>query len=526
MASATLVFLAVSAVIAVGYVAGRIARSTRFPDVAILLIVGLMLGPGNRFLASRGFGSATLAQALDPAWLREVAPIIAGLALVVILFEAGLSMEVRQVRSSLGPATRIALPAFLLTSGAITAIGVWVFGMPTIVAVILGVALSNVGQTVSSALLHRMRMDDSTRAVGLVEMALYDVVSVPILVSLFHFAGGTAEGATLWGEALRGFAQTSSISLFIGGGLGLLWIFVLGRLQGHPHSYVLTLAMLLGVYAGTEELGGAGAVSVLLFGLVIGNRTGLLRRMGVRVSREGEETKVQAFHEEVSFFVRTVFFLFLGLSFTIGLQDRWPVASPLPGFGVLENRAALFAIGAALVLVALPLARAAAIPIVAGKQHREWRALIPVFGHGLGTAVLATLPFVWHDYVPGTAFHDRFSPWEPVFINLAFLVILGSVLGSGALVFVAERWPGKAQAGQAGSAAGAAVLEDDGTEGPPGSPGATQTGAGDGASDSAPVPPIPKGATRAESRSAHRTATPNPSTPRATSRRKGRKPDA
>jgi cell volume regulation protein A len=439
-----LVFLAVSAVIAVGYFAGRFARSTRFPDVALLLVIGLALGPGNRLLRSQGLGSAALADALDPAWLREVAPIVAGLALVVILFEAGLGMEVRQIRSSLGPAVRIALPVFLLTAGAVAAIGVWVFGMPPIVAVVLGVALSNVGQTVSSALLRRMRTDESTRAIGLVEMAIYDVVSVPILVSLFQFAGGGPEEGVMWSEAIRGFAQTTAISLSLGGGAGIVWLLALGRLEGHPHSYVLTLATLLAVYAITEALGGAGAVSVLLFGLIIGNRVSLLRRFGRRFAREGEEAKVQAFHEEVSFFVRTVFFLFLGLSFTIGLQDRWPVASPLQVLEPLRNRAALFGLGAALVLVALPLARAAAIPAVAGRRHREWHDLIPVFGHGLGTAVLATLPFIWHDYQPGTAFHAQFSPWEPVFVNLAFLVILGSVLGSGALVFVSERWPGRA----------------------------------------------------------------------------------
>lgn len=465
MASAAVVFLAVAGVIAVGYVTGRIAQATRFPDVALLLLVGLLLGPGNRFLVLRGLGSETLAAALDPMWLRAVAPLVAGLALVVILFEAGLGMEVRQVRSSLGPAMRIALPVFVVTSLVVAAIGHWVFGMPIIVAVVLGVGLSNVGQTVSTAILRRTTLDGETKSIGLVEMAIYDIISVPILVSLFQVASGSADDGTLWGDALRGFIQTAAISLLVGGGVGLLWLLALGRLDGHPHSYVLTLAALLGVYATTEELGGAGAVSVLLFGLLIGNRVSLVRRFGRRFVKEGEEAKVQAFHEEVSFFVRTVFFLFLGLSFTIGLDDRWPVTSALPGFIHLSNTAALFGVGAAFVLVALPLARAAVIPAVAGRRRTQWLGLVPIFGHGLGTAVLMTLPFVWHDFEPGTHFHDTFAPWEPVFVNLAFLVILGSVLASGGLVFVSERWPGRqrkamlaATAATAGAAATVATL--------------------------------------------------------------------
>jgi potassium/hydrogen antiporter len=445
VASAALAFLAAAAVIAVGYAAGRLAQATRFPDVPALLLVGLALGPVNRALLGYGYGSPALADALAPERLLDVAPFVSGLALVVILFEAGLGMEARQIRSSLGPALRIAFPVLIVSSGAVAAVGHWVFGMPPVVAVVLGVALSNVGQTVSTALLRRMDLDGRTRSIGLVEMALYDVISVPILVSLFHIAGGTADGGELWGTALRGFAQTASISLVVGGAAGVLWVSALGRLHGHPHSYMLTMAILLAVYAATEELGGAGAVSVLLFGLLVGNRASLLRLLRRRSVPEGEEAKVQEFHEEVAFVVRTAFFLFLGLSFTLGLRDQWPVDSPLPALSALDHQAALFGIGAALVLVALPLGRALVIPAVSG-GHREWRGLVPVFGHGLGTAVLATLPFAWHDFRPGTAFHDSFAPWQPVFVNLAFIVILGSVLFSGLLVFVAHRWPGRAPA--------------------------------------------------------------------------------
>lgn len=439
MASTPAIFLAVGAVVAVGYAAGRVTTATRFPDVALLLLLGLVLGPINRLLAPLGFGSVTLADALDPALLREAAPLVSGFALVVILFEAGLSMEVRQVRKSLGPAMRIAMPVFVVTVACITSVGHWVYGMPPLVALALGVALSNVGQTVSSALLRRMHLDDQTRAVGLVEMAIYDIISVPLLVSIFLFVGGDSSGAAAWGEGLRGFVRIASLSLVFGAGAGITWAFALRRLHDHPYSYMLTLAMLLSLYALTEEMGGAGAVSVLLFGLLVGNRDSLAKRLLRKVPRQAEETKVQAFHEEVTFLIRTIFFLFLGISFAIGLRDQWPVDSPLSVLDGLRHRAALFGLGAALVLVSLPLARALAIPAVAGRRHKALRGLVPVFGHGLGTAVLATLPFVWQEFREGTPFHAAFAPWEPVFLNLAFLVILVSVLGSGLLVFLAER---------------------------------------------------------------------------------------
>ncbi len=452
MAAAATIFLAVAVVITVGYLAGRLARASQVPEIALLLVLGLALGPGNRVLADRGWGSTTLADALDPGMLDNVAPLVSAIALVTILFEAGLGLDLRQAGRSLGPASLIAFPVLLLTSAAIAAIGHWIFGMPSVVAIVLGVALSNVGQTVSNTLLRRLATDDATRAIGLVEMALYDILSVPILVALFLVAGGV-EGTSPWQESVRSFAGTTSISLLVGATGGFGWLFALARLQGHPHSYMLTMAALLATYGITEQLDGAGAVSVLLFGLIVGNRASILRR-GRQAPQEGEEIKVQAMHEEVSFLVRTVFFLFLGLSFALGLRDRWPVTSGLPGLDRLGNTVGLFAVGTALVLVTIPLVRALVVPLVAGRRHPERRALVPIFAHGLGTAVLATLPFVWRDFVPGTAFHALFAPWEPVFVNLAFLVILISVLGSSALVFLAERTrPEKADGKPTASAA-------------------------------------------------------------------------
>jgi potassium/hydrogen antiporter len=437
MADVATIFLAVAAVTFVGFAAGHLFERTRFPDVAILLVLGLMLGPLNRILVENGRGLASLADALDPSNLAAITPLISGLALVVILFDAGLRLDFSHFKSSIGPAFLITLPVMALTSLAIGAVGYFVYGMHAIVAAVLGVALSNVGQTVSASVMQRMSLPEPVRVLGFLEMALYDVLSIPILVSLFELASGSGGAAGLQ-ESLRGFAQVISVSLLLGGTAGALWIVALRRLHGHPNSYMLTLAVLLLVYALSKILDGAGALSILLFGLVVGNRAAILKRFTGSTGMADAELKVQNFHEETTFFVRTVFFLFLGLSFTMAIDGEWPVASPWGVFDSLANKASLFILGAALVIVAIPLVRAAYFPLVSMREPGRL-GLIPVFGHGLGTAVLATLPFVWPDYVEGTVFYERFSPWQPVFLNLAFLVILFSVLGSALLVFVHER---------------------------------------------------------------------------------------
>jgi potassium/hydrogen antiporter len=461
VADVTALFFAVAGVTVLGFVAGRVFERTRFPDIPLLLGAGLLLGPVNRLATEHGVGIQALADALDPETLRAAAPFMSGLALVVILFDAGLKIEFAQFRRSLAPALLHTMPIFLLTVAGLAAIGIYVMGMPPIVAVVLGVALSNVGQTVSAAILRTMRVSQETRSIGFVEMAIYDTISIPILVALFAFADGA--GSAALGDSLQRFVQVTSISLVIGGAAGTFWSFALRRLEDHPNSYMLTLALLLAVYAGTNVLGGSGAVAVLLFGLVVGNRASLLRFLHRRAPPAPPPSeKVQAFHDEITFLVRTVFFLFLGANFRLDLAGAWPVTSRIPFLAPLDHRAALFVLAVMLLVLWFMLARWLAIQLVSARLRPETRFLIPIFGHGLGTAVLATLPFVAPQYIEGTPFHALFAPWEPVFVNAALVIIVVTVTLSSLLVWRQERGrpdpapPAPAPARPAAPATGAA----------------------------------------------------------------------
>lgn len=458
VAEVAVVFLAVAALTFAGFGAGRFFQRTRFPDIPLLLALGLLLGPMNRWAATRGWGSTSLAHALDPVALRAATPLIAGLALVVLLFDSGMQLDFLAFRRSLGTAFVHTVPIFLLTVGGVVLLGHAVLGMPYLVAAALGVALTNVDQSVSSGVLKHLRIPEPVRAVYFVEMTLYDLISIPLLVALIGAASGldAGKGAV---QTVRSFAGLASVSFAVGLAAGLPWIYALRRLHRHPNSYMLTFALTLAVYGASELLGGSGALSILLFGLIVGNRTAILRRYGHLRDIDAEHEKVQAFHDEITFFVRTLFFLFLGISFTLGAASHWPVASPLPGLRAL-GASAMFAVATILILATLVLARY--LPIrFAARRHPERIALFPVFGRGLDTAVLATLPFLAASYAEGTGYHATFSPWEPVFVNLALLIILLTVLVSSFAAFLYDRRQPEPAAPPARSKAPARALPAD-----------------------------------------------------------------
>jgi potassium/hydrogen antiporter len=303
MASVAAAFLAVAALTYAGFAAGRVFERTRFPDVPLLLGLGLLLGPLNRAAVRSGWGSSSLADALDPEVLRQAAPFFAALALVVLLFDSGMELDFAAFRRSLGPAFLHTLPIFLLTVLGIAVVGHLVLGIPILVAVLLGVALVNVDQAVSFGVLGGMSLPDGMRAIYFVEMALYDLIAIPTIVALLQ----VAEGAGAGGLA-SGFASLLSVSLLVGAAGGAAWIFALRGLKGHPNSYMLTFATALAVYGASDFLGGSGAISILLFGLAVGNRQTILKRWAKLRAVDTEHVKVQSFHAEITFLVRTVFF--------------------------------------------------------------------------------------------------------------------------------------------------------------------------------------------------------------------------
>ncbi len=448
MADVATLFLATAVLTFVGFAAGRLFQRTRIPDVLLLLGLGLLVGPVNRWAVAHGTGSSQLADALNPHLLAAVAPYIAGLALVVLLFDAGMEMDFRAFRSSLGPAAVHTFPIFMLTVLGVAGLCYAVLGMPLVLGIMLGIALANVDQTVSTGLLQGMHVSPNLRAIYFVEMALYDLLSIPLLVSIIQLTNGTV-GDEASSTFLRSFAVMIFVSLGIGLAAGMLWVYALRRLQGHPNSYMLTFATCLAVYGLSQLLGGSGALSVLLFGLVVGNRATILRQFESRWRSDGEHEKVQAFHDEIAFFVRTVFFVFVGASFSIDVSLSTPGTSAGHLFEGLGHGPLLLVATSFLLLLVIVLARYVPIRIAAGKRP-ERTHLFPVFGRGLDTAVLATLPFLAVGFVPGTAYFDRFAPWQPVFVNLALLGILLTVLASSLAVWLHDRrYPASRQTGAA-----------------------------------------------------------------------------
>src|SRR5215469_305272 len=93
--------LVVGTLIFVAHAFTGIFSRARVPDVLLLTIIGILLGPVLHLVTPENFGA--------------VGPVFATVTLVIILFEAGLSLDFDILRGAIRPTLTLTLTNFVLT---------------------------------------------------------------------------------------------------------------------------------------------------------------------------------------------------------------------------------------------------------------------------------------------------------------------------------------------------------------------------------------------------------------------------
>jgi len=148
-------------------------------------------------------------------------------------------------------------------------------------------------------------------------------------------------------------------------------MYVTTKLSNAQHSYMLTLGILFVLYFMAQSFGESGALTALVFGLMLGNRRRISRYLKLKLP---EISTDDTMHNQLTFLVRSFFFVFVGL---------------LASFGRIE-----FLIFGVVAAVLVYLGRVVVTKTTLTKRfslldRKVTSVMIP---RGLAAAVLATFP--------------------------------------------------------------------------------------------------------------------------------------
>ena len=234
----------------------------KLPAIIPLLVIGAIAGP----VAGIVKPSVALGEVMRPA---------IGMAVAIIVFEGGLNLNLRELRSAGSGVLRLVAVALPLNWIFGTLAARFVAGMSWPVAVLVGAILVVTGPTVIMPLLRQAKLEPRSASFLKWEAIVNDPIGATITLLVLSFL--TLSATMSKGDALIQLAWRTVVGGGIAAALGLLVPFGIRALfrRDLAPEYLKTpilLAGALGVYAAGEAIQPeTGLVGATLFGVVLAN---------------------------------------------------------------------------------------------------------------------------------------------------------------------------------------------------------------------------------------------------------------
>jgi cell volume regulation protein A len=377
---AVLAFLVAGLIIVLGFLGEEFFKRTSIPDPILLLLFGVLLGP--------------VLNVFSHEQLISITPYFAALALIVILFDGGLNMNIRQAIKNSPRALILGVSGFILNVLVTALLCKFVLGWRLMNGLLLGSILGGSSSIIVVALTRKLGIGGKTETILSLESILTDVLCT---VGAFVAIDIILSGEVSLQAALGSIALAFGVGIVVGSLVGIAWLNVLERVKGKSNTYMLTLAVLLLTYVVARSLGGTGALSALFLGLIVGNGPTIAKLLKLKYTVSVDES-VRGFHGQISFLIRSFFFVFTGLLFSY--SSFVPV---------------LFGLSLAFVFLALRFGAVKLSFLKASAKDSETLMTV-MLPRGLAAAVLASLPLT------------SGVPNSQDFPEIAFIVIIVTIV--------------------------------------------------------------------------------------------------
>ncbi|MDH3793964.1 MAG: cation:proton antiporter [Nitrosopumilus sp.] len=378
IASAHVILLAAGVVIFLGVAGEAFFKKTGIPDVAFLMILGVIIGPV--------FGI------IQPEAVIQVVPYFAALALIIIMFDGGLNLDIKHVVKTAHFSVTLAVLGFILSVVMISLAAHFALGWLWLESILLASIVGGSSSAIVFGLVRNVKISEETKSMLSFESALTDILATIIAFILFEAVlAGHFDIETLQETIGRAVV----VGLVLGFGVGIPWMYISTKLGNAQHAYMLTLGILFVLFFLANSFGESGALTALVFGLMIGNKNHLSRILRFKLPKIEMDDPT---HNQLTFLVRSFFFVFVGL---------------MASFGQIE-----YLIFGILVTIAVYFGRIFVGKITLTKRfslldRAVTNSMIP---RGLAAAVLATYPITMG------------LPNAEAYPQIIFFIILSSVI--------------------------------------------------------------------------------------------------
>jgi len=401
--------LELASIFVLGIFAQWLAWRIKQPAILPLILIGLLVGPISTFFTEDG---AKLIDG-DDIFTGDLLFSFVSISVGVILFEGGLTLNIKEIRSLAGTVRNLLIIGALVTfvGGGISAH--YIMGLSWEMAFLFGALIIVSGPTVVIPILRNVRPNSNVNTVLKWEGILIDPLGALISVLMYEFILSSKHGAGYPLEVFQDFFITISAGV-VSGGLGAFFLYSLIRNNALPGylQNVFTLALVIFTFAFSELIHTeAGLMAVTVMGIILAN-----------IKME-ELKKILSFKEDVSVILISV--LFILLSSRIDIIQIEKLGTP----------------SIALFFVIILLVRPIGVLLSTTRSGLSWRerTFISWIGpKGIVAAAVASLFSL--DLVKEGSYVEQHE--AELLLPLVFLIIVGTVVLQGSSAKFIAAWLG------------------------------------------------------------------------------------
>lgn len=394
---ATLV-LAAGVIYFVGHLLTHFFERSKIPDVLMLILFGIVAGPLTGLMTVDRIGYA--------------GEVFTQFALIIILFEGGMGIELRNLVRSARQSVIMTTCFFFISAAAVGLVMHLGFDYSPMAAAVTGFICGGTSSAVVIPLLGMIRASKKAGAMLVIESALTDVLCIVFTIGVLQ---SIDNGEFKIGRIIYTLVASLVVACLIGVACGIIWLRIINWIRSSPNTQFATCFFMFVVYGLTELMGFSGAIAALAFGIVIGNARLVARKLynlyltasPVGVVSDAEKN----LYSELAFLVKIFFFLYLGISI------------PFESSGIV-------AVALTIVAVLFALRPWCALFLTGGSVTPHDKTLTAVMlPKGLAAAVLAGLP-------------SQYGMVEGGDIQaITFHVVLYSIITTSVLIPLVEKTP-------------------------------------------------------------------------------------
>jgi potassium/hydrogen antiporter len=293
-------------ILAIGTLTGLLAQKIRVPDVAVFLVIGMAIGPEALGLIDIKADSA----------LNQIILLFGA---SYILFDGGASLRFHVLKQVWITIVIIATVGVLITAAITGLAAYYVFGVPWIVALLLGATLASTDPATLVPIFRQIHIRDRVAQTVMSESAFNDAMGAIVTFSVLAVAMGTGEFSLM--ASVADLLKQSAVGIIAGIMLGYLAALLIAHERWAflaEYAPVVTLVAVIGAYFAADGLQASGFMAVFVFGIVLGNK----ESFGFEMEQDGAR-KLEEYVSTTAFIMRLFIFMLVGAQVDFGLMNQY-----------------------------------------------------------------------------------------------------------------------------------------------------------------------------------------------------------